>query len=72
MPVFKIAWTELYDFEALVAANDLDHAIQLVKDDPSLYADPSDGNYVDSSLEINHSVTQLMNNENGVKNEYCN
>lgn len=72
MPVFKVAWSELYDFEALVAADNLDHAIRLVKDDPSLYADPSDGVYIDGTLEINHTVTQFMNTENGVRDEYRN
>lgn len=71
MTLFKVAWTELYGFEALVAADSLDHAIQLVKDDPSLYAaDAFEGEYIDGTTEINLTFTQFMNDENGVRDDY--
>jgi hypothetical protein len=70
MPIFNVAWTELYAFQARVAARDLDHAIELVKDDPSLYAGIAfEGKYIDGSMEINLGHTQWLNSEEG-KNAY--
>jgi hypothetical protein len=66
MPIFDVAWTELYAFQAKVAARDLDHAMELVKDDPSLYAATAfEGEYVDGSMEINLGYTQWLNSEEG-------
>jgi hypothetical protein len=68
MPIFNVAWTELYAFQAKVTAKDLDHAIELVKDDPSFYAGTAfEGEYVDGSMEINLDYTQWLNSEEGKK-----
>jgi hypothetical protein len=72
MPIFKVAWTELYGFEANVAARDLEHAIQLVKDDSSLYAGNNfSGEYVDGTMEINKGFTEWLNSEANDANRVC-
>lgn len=63
MPVFIIAWTELYGFEAKVVARDLDHAKELVKDDPCLYASVNDAEYIDGTMEINHNYCLELKND---------
>ncbi len=64
MTLFRVCWTELYAFEADVAANSLEDAIELVKDDPSLYAkDQFSGEYVDGTMEINYGFTKFVNDE---------
>lgn len=71
MKTFKVAWTELYGFEVNVEADTLEEAMEKVKDDPSLYSTVAfDGEYIDGTMEINLTVTQFMNDENGVKDEY--
>lgn len=64
MPIFKVFWSELYDFEANVEAKTLDEAIEKVRYDPSIYApDINSGQYVDDSLMINRGFTEEMNKD---------
>jgi len=64
MPKFKIAWDEMYCFEAEVEAESLEQAIEKVKDDPSIYAATAfEGQYVDGSMEINMGHTEWLNSE---------
>ena len=65
MAKFKVAWHELYAFEAEVEADSLDEAIDKVKKDTSLYSEPKDGQYVDGTVEINTEFTNFLNSEEG-------
>ena len=65
MPQFKVHWTETFEFEALVEADNLDQAEAKVKDDPSAYSfkDPKDfnGHAVEGCMEINHYANEQVN-----------
>lgn len=64
MPIFNVAWTELYAFQAKVAARDLDHAMELVKNNPLLYSETAfEGEYIDGSMKINLDHTRWLNSE---------
>lgn len=65
MPQFKITWTETFEFEAMVEADNLDQAETKVKDDPAEYSfrHPRDfnGNVVEGCMEVNHYRNEQMN-----------
>ena len=71
MALFKVCWTEVYAFEAMVEANNLDEAIEQFKSGEINFPDITQATYVDGSTELNISFTNLINDPIlGLKEEY--
>jgi len=68
MPKFKLGWSETYDFEALVEADNLDEAIEKFKGGEIDFPPPEEGTYVDGTSELNTSWINEVNDPiTGVK-----
>jgi hypothetical protein len=71
MPKFKLAWTELYAFEQIVEAKNLEDAIELFKSGEIEYPEIFEGQYIDGTSELNKGYTELINDPiTGVKEGY--
>ena len=71
MALFKVCWTEVYAFEAMVEANNLDEAIEQFKSGEIDFPDITQATYVDGTTELNTSFTNLINDPVlGLKEEY--
>ena len=71
MAKFRLCWTEVYDFEQDVEADNLEQAIELFRSGEINFPDVREATYVDGSTELNTSYTEQINDPVlGLKEEY--